>query len=40
MAAWPTRPAAEAAARLIEAAAEFAGGGLRDDATALVATVE
>ena len=33
-------PAAEAAARLIEAAAEFAGGVLRDDATALVVTVE
>ena len=35
-----SRPAAEAAARLIEAAAEFAGGMLRDDATALVVTVE
>jgi sigma-B regulation protein RsbU (phosphoserine phosphatase) len=35
-----SRPAAEAAARLIEAAAEFAGGALRDDATALVVTVE
>ena len=34
------RSAAEAAARLIEAAAEFAGGPLRDDATALVVTVE
>jgi sigma-B regulation protein RsbU (phosphoserine phosphatase) len=35
-----TRSAADAAARLIEAAAEFAGGALRDDATALVVTVE
>jgi len=35
-----SRPAAEAAAQLIEAAAEFAGGVLRDDATALVVTVE
>ena len=35
-----SRPAAEAAAGLIEAAAEFAGGALRDDATALVVTVE
>jgi phosphoserine phosphatase RsbU/P len=35
-----SRPAAETAARLIEAAAEFAGGVLRDDATALVVTVE
>jgi serine phosphatase RsbU (regulator of sigma subunit) len=33
-------PAAEVAARLIDAAAEFAGGPLRDDATALVLTVE
>jgi serine phosphatase RsbU (regulator of sigma subunit) len=35
-----SRPAAEAAARLIEAAAEFAGGALRDDATTLLVTVE
>ncbi|HEY3121043.1 MAG TPA: SpoIIE family protein phosphatase [Vicinamibacteria bacterium] len=35
-----SRPAAEVAARLIEAAAEHAGGALHDDATALVLTVE
>jgi sigma-B regulation protein RsbU (phosphoserine phosphatase) len=34
------RSAADAAARLIQAASEFAGGTLRDDATALVVTVE
>jgi sigma-B regulation protein RsbU (phosphoserine phosphatase) len=35
-----SRPAAEIAARLIEAAAEYGGGVLRDDATALVLAVE